>query len=106
MKTMTQEKVLITTVNELQTRVGRSFRVKDKEIALFRLSDGSVRAIGNVCPHKQGPLAEGTVSGEYVFCPLHDYKISLVDGKVQEPDEGCVDVYETAVENENIYIWI
>ena len=38
---------------------------------------------------KQGPLSEGTVSGEYVYCPLHDQKIDLASGEVQEPDEGC-----------------
>ena len=34
-------------------------------------------AIGNICPHKEGPLSEGTVSGDYVYCPLHDQKIAL-----------------------------
>ena len=28
-----------------------------------------------MCPHKEGPLSEGTVSGEYVYCPLHDQKL-------------------------------
>lgn len=50
------------------------------------------------------PLSEGTVSGEYVFCPLHDQKIDLNTGIVQEPDEGCVDVYEVEVTDGNVYI--
>ena len=45
-----------------------------------------------------------TVSGEYVFCPLHDQKIDLNTGIVQEPDEGCVDVYEVEVTDGNVYI--
>lgn len=43
-----------------------------------------MHAINNVCPHKEGPLSEGTVSGEYVYCPLHDQKIDLNTGEVQE----------------------
>ncbi len=44
------------------------------------------------------------MSGEYVFCPLHDQKIDLNTGIVQEPDEGCVDVYEVEVTDGNVYI--
>ena len=38
-------------------------------------------------------LSDGLVSGEYVFCPVYDWKISLVNGQVQAPDEGQVKVY-------------
>ena len=45
------------------------------------------------------------MSGEYVFCPLHDQKIDLNTGIVQEPDEGCVDVYEVEV-TDGTYIYV
>ncbi|MHC5227804.1 nitrite reductase small subunit NirD [Enterococcus sp. LJL99] len=98
------EKIRVAKLDELAPRIGKEIILGNQKIALFLLSDGQVKAIENVCPHKQGPLAEGTVSGEYVFCPLHDYKISLNDGQVQEPDEGCVTVYETIVEKDDIYV--
>ena len=44
------------------------------------------------------------MSGEYIFCPVYDWKISLVDGKVQAPDEGQVNVYPIEVANDKIYI--
>ncbi|MNI83125.1 Assimilatory nitrite reductase [NAD(P)H] small subunit [compost metagenome] len=56
-------------------------------------------------PYRQGPLAEGTVSGEYVYCPLYDWKISLLTGKVQEPDEGQVPTFEVEVEQDDVYVW-
>lgn len=98
------EKILVAQLNELAPRLGKEVIVGDQKIALFRLSDDQVKAVENICPHKQGPLAEGTVSGEYVFCPLHDYKISLNDGQVQEPDEGCVRAYETIIEDQNVFV--
>lgn len=101
-----KQKVLVAKFEELLPRIGREILVDGTKIAVFRLSDDRVKAIGGVCPHKQGPLAEGTVSGEYVFCPLHDYKVSLIDGKVQEPDEGCVDTYETKIEDGNVYVLV
>ena len=47
---------------------------------------------------------EGMVAGEYVFEPMRDYKISLVDGKIQEPDQGQVAVYPVSVVGDKVYI--
>jgi nitrite reductase (NADH) small subunit len=101
---MSKEKKYITEFDSLVPLVGREVKYGEEGIAVFLLTNGTVKAIQSTCPHKEGPLAEGTVSGEYVFCPLHDYKISLVDGKVQEPDTGCVKVYETLVEDGKVYL--
>lgn len=104
--TQVKQKVFVANIDDLQQRIGREIVVNDKKIAVFLLSDNSVKAIGGVCPHKNGPLAEGIVSGEYVYCPLHEYKVSLVDGKVQEPDTGCVATYETSVEDGKVYVMV
>ncbi|MGX7244490.1 nitrite reductase small subunit NirD [Enterococcus quebecensis] len=100
------EKIFVAQLDELAPRMGKEVLIKEQKIAVFRLSDDRVKAIENICPHKQGPLAEGTVSSEYVFCPLHDYKINLNDGQVQEPDEGCVRTYETIVEDDLVYVMV
>ncbi|MEI5993441.1 nitrite reductase small subunit NirD [Candidatus Enterococcus mansonii] len=100
------EKIFVAQLDELAPRIGKEVIVGEQKLAVFRLNDNRVKAIENVCPHKQGPLAEGTVSGEYVFCPLHDYKINLNDGQVQEPDEGCVRTYETIVEDNLVYVMV
>ena len=39
---------------------GRCFVVKGEEVAVFRLRNGKYHAIGNKCPHLQGPLSDGT----------------------------------------------
>lgn len=75
--------------------------------SVFLLDDGEIRAVSNLCPHQQGPLSDGTVSGHHVFCSLHERKISLEDGKVQPPDaDGCVETYKTEVENGEVFIWV
>ena len=55
--------------------------VDGKEIGIFLTESGDIHAINNICPHKQGPLSEGTVSGDYVYCPLHDQKVDLRSGE-------------------------
>ncbi|WP_445488576.1 nitrite reductase small subunit NirD [Niallia sp. 03133] len=97
-------KVLVCGLDELPRSLGKTVQFKDKEIAVFRLSGGSIRAVENRCPHKGGVLTEGIVSGEFVFCPMHDWKICLEDGKVQEPDSGCVKTYKTTLEENNVYL--
>jgi nitrite reductase (NADH) small subunit len=97
-------KVLVCAADELPERLGKTVRVEGNEVAVFRLSDGRVRAVENRCPHKGGVLTEGIVSGEYVYCPMHDWKICLDDGKVQEPDNGCVKTYQTIIDDNDIYL--
>ncbi|MEF2966796.1 nitrite reductase small subunit NirD [Paenibacillus sp. M1] len=101
-------KIKVAHVREIDALGARTFTIGDKEIAIFRLSDGSVRAIENRCPHKNGRLSEGMVCGSNVHCPLHDWRIDLRTGLVQEPDHGAVTVYETEVDaaSGSIYITI
>lgn len=105
MKKVTKTKVYVGSLLELPERVGKTVHLeKDKEVAVFKLSSGKVKAVENRCPHKGGVLSEGIVSGEHVFCPMHDWKICLEDGKVQEPDFGCVKTYETLVEEGEVFL--
>jgi nitrite reductase (NADH) small subunit len=98
------KKIHVANVSDLSVGIGQRVNVLGEEIALFKQKDGAIRAIQNSCPHKGGPLSEGIVSGEHVFCPLHDWKISMKDGKVQAPDVGCVKKYDVEVVDEAIYV--
>lgn len=102
---VTKRKVKVATYSELTPRVGREIVVGEQAIALFKLSNGEVHAVENKSPHpKGGVLSEGLVSGSYVFCPVYDWKISLIDGKVQAPDEGQVKVYEVELTGDDVTI--
>lgn len=101
---MLQEKVKVAHISELEPLIGKKVVINDLTIGLFLMEDGEVRAVNNICPHQQGPLSEGTVSGHYVYCPLHDQKIDLNTGVVQEPDEGCVETYPVEIVDGDIFI--
>lgn len=91
-------------VEEIPSLGGRTIRAGQMEIAVFRLSDGRIRAVDNRCPHKQGPLAEGIVSGDTIICPLHARKINLETGEVLKPDSGCVKTYPVKVEDGQVFL--
>ena len=50
-------------VDEIPLGEGRTFDVDGEQVAVFRLRDGSVCAVGAVCPHRGGPLADGQIDG-------------------------------------------
>ena len=73
---------------------GRKVSFQAYELAVFNVA-GEFLAIDTLCPHKQGPLADGIVSGQSVFCPLHNLKIDLKNGLA---DGGsCVKTYPVKV---------
>lgn len=90
--------------DEIPKLGSRVVRTADKEIGVFRTEDDRIFAINNACPHKAGPLSQGIVYGDKVACPLHSWKISLVDGKAEEPDVGETACYNTKIEDGIVYL--
>jgi nitrite reductase (NADH) small subunit len=99
MTTTKTTRLLVAHLSDIDVRSSRTVQVQGNEIALFRLTDGSVHAIDNKCPHKGGVLSEGMVCGSYIHCPLHDMKINLRTGKAEEPDDGCVTTYDVEIDS-------
>jgi phenylpropionate dioxygenase-like ring-hydroxylating dioxygenase large terminal subunit len=48
-----------------------SRRLFDRQILLYRKSDGSVAALADRCPHRYAPLSRGEKSGDAVQCGYH-----------------------------------
>ena len=88
----------ITHSDNIPLRQGRSLQVAGHDVAIFNLGDRML-AIDNRCPHNQGPLCDGIVSGTTVVCPLHAWKVDLESGAVQRPQDGhaCVKTFRTEV---------
>lgn len=99
-------KMHVAQLQDIDEQGARTVVIGNQEVAIFRLSDGSIRAVENRCPHKGGRLSEGMVCGQAVHCPLHDWKIDLMSGCVQEPDQGSVSVYEVEIDQASGAIYI
>lgn len=70
----------IGSINEIPVGEGRAYAVDGTEVAVYRLRDGSLRALAAVCPHKGGPLADGLMDGRVVVCPLHGHTYDINTG--------------------------
>lgn len=103
--TKTSEYIAVGKIDEFMVRIGRVVVIENEEIAVFRTSDGRLFALENKTPHpKGGPLAEGIVSGHYLYDPLYDWRIDLETGNVQEPDSGKVRTYAIRLEGDIVQI--
>ncbi len=96
--------IKIIEANDIPLMGSRKVVIDEEEIALFKTRDGSIFAINNTCPHKQGKLSEGLVHENVVTCPLHNWDIDLATGEALGNDSGCTNVYESKVEDGFLYL--
>jgi nitrite reductase (NADH) small subunit len=78
---------------------GRTYDVNGEMVAVFRLRDGSVRALSAVCPHRGGPLADGQLDAKVVICPLHLNAFDLTTG-CSTTSEYTLTVYQVRVDDD------
>ena len=57
--------------DEIPVAEGRAHAVDGEQVAVYRLRDGTLRALAAVCPHRGGPLADALIDERVVVCPPH-----------------------------------
>jgi nitrite reductase (NADH) small subunit len=86
-------------VDQIPVGEGRAFVVDGRQIAVFRLHNGSLRALDAVCPHRGGPLSDGIADDRVVICPLHNYTYDLVTGEEVASGGVAVRAYPVYVDD-------
>lgn len=74
-----------------------------REIALF-LVEGQYFCIENSCPHMQGPLSEGEVEGEIVYCPWHYWPINIRTGELTFDAGVCAATFSCRVDGGDLFV--
>jgi nitrite reductase (NADH) small subunit len=90
-------------VSDLDPGQGKTVERRGTEIALFNMG-GSFRAIGNACPHRKGPLAEGELDGNTVTCPWHGWQFDVATGASLRSAEIAVPTYRTEVRGDEVFV--
>ena len=94
--------VAVARLADLGERGRTAVRVREVEIALFRVDD-RVYAIQNRCPHRSGPLIRGFLEpGPAIRCPMHGWRYDLATGQSDRP--ATATVYPVRVEGEEISV--
>lgn len=85
-------------VSAIPVGEGRSFRLGEVAVAVFRTRDGGVFATQAACPHRAGPLADGIVGDGQVICPLHAYAFNLPSGASRSSACAGLTTYPVSVD--------
>ncbi len=70
--------------NELVEGEAKVVAVHGTLIAIARVG-GTVFAVDNACPHRDGELGRGDLSGHHLYCPLHAWCFDVRTGRAFFP---------------------
>ncbi len=91
-------------VADLSKRPLQQVQVGRAKVALSCV-DGTFGAIHGVCNHVGGPLGQGTLDGDYVTCPWHNWKFHRLTGEGEPGFEADrVPRFECRVEGGRVLI--
>ncbi len=96
--------VEIGAISDIPLRGARVVKTAVGCVAVFRTATDEAFAVDDKCPHKAGPLSQGTVHGRSVTCPLHNWVIALESGAAQGADSGQVRTYPLKIREGRILL--
>jgi nitrite reductase (NADH) small subunit len=73
-------------------------------VAVFNRGGGRFAACGAVCPHEDGPLADGWLEGDVVVCPWHGFDFDLETGQCRVDADLAVPVYPVRVVGDGVEV--
>ena len=81
--------------------LGKGHLVESSEIpvAVFNAGQGRFYAVSALCPHEDGPLADGWLEGDAVVCPWHGFDFDLATGACRVADDLSITVFPARVVN-------
>jgi 3-phenylpropionate/trans-cinnamate dioxygenase ferredoxin component len=92
----------VAAVRELPPGTGRTFHVRDKEIAIFNV-DGQVYAIDDSCVHAGASLGAGKLDGKVLTCRAHGFRYDVTTGQLTTGGLG-VTSYPAKVSDGRIFV--
>jgi nitrite reductase/ring-hydroxylating ferredoxin subunit len=75
-----------------------------RSVALFNAGGGRFYACSPLCPHEDGPLAEGWLEAQSVVCPWHGFDFDLATGKCLVDADLAISVYPVRVTGDRIEV--
>jgi ferredoxin-NADP reductase/nitrite reductase/ring-hydroxylating ferredoxin subunit len=96
--------VKVADTKDIQPSHMKEVQLDGENICLANV-EGKYYAIGNICTHEGGPLADGTLEGYEVECPWHNSKFDVRTGEVIDPPASEPEpTYQVKVDGNNILI--
>lgn len=98
-------RVRIASRDELDSRKSIQLEDGDLTIAAFAVA-GEYHALEGRCPHRGGPLGEGTLSGTTVICPWHRWRFDVTTGRCTSHPQRDVRHRPVTLQADDVWIEI
>jgi glycine betaine catabolism B len=101
---LSEDFVKVANTKDIQSSQMKEVEVNGQNICVVNV-EGKYYAIGSICTHEGGPLADGTLEGYEVECPWHNSKFDVRTGEVTSPPASEPEpAYEVKVDGNSILI--
>src|SRR5215213_5299477 len=101
---LSEDFVKVANTKDIQPSQMKEVEVNGENICVVNV-EGKYYAIGSICTHEGGPLADGTLEGYEVECPWHNSKFDVRTGEVVSPPASEPEpAYEVKVDGNSILI--
>src|SRR5918993_210697 len=101
---LSEDFVEVANTEDIQSSQMKEVEVNGENICVANV-EGKYYAIGSICTHEGGPLADGTLEGYEVECPWHNSKFDVRTGEVTSPPASEPEpAYEVKVDGNSILI--
>src|SRR5918911_1117710 len=96
--------VKVAEAKDIQTSQMKEVQFDGQDVCIANV-DGKYYAIGNVCTHEGGPLADGVLENYEVECPWHQSRFDVRTGEVTSPPASESEpAYEVKVDGNSILV--
>jgi nitrite reductase (NADH) small subunit len=96
--------VRVADASEIAEGQGALFEANGLTIAVFNAGAGRFHATSPLCPHEDGPLADGWLEGDVVVCPWHGWDFELATGRCRVDERLGITVYDVRVRDGTIEV--
>jgi nitrite reductase/ring-hydroxylating ferredoxin subunit len=101
---LSEDFVKVADTKDIQSSQMKEVQVDGENICIVNV-EGKYYAIGSICTHEGGPLADGMLEGHEIECPWHGSKFDVRTGEVTNPPASEPEpAYEVKVDGNNILI--
>lgn len=66
--------------------------------------NGAISAMNNVCPHRYGPLGQGTIEDGKLICPWHAWAFDVKTGVAVHTAKAKAEVYGIKIEGDDVLV--
>ena len=95
--------IKVAEVGDLQPGECKTVAAGERELALYNVG-GKFCATDNVCPHRGGPLGEGTLDGSVITCPWHGWRFDVCTGQSPVIPTAKVEKFECVIEGNDVKV--